>query len=172
MFLILISVFSVGAALLLFLPIVPHVVVVVGLVCINDPWSYAVEPLMPDRSKVRNQTSGTRGFTPCAGGRGSLLGRVCSSDAPVQANQVSGCQGPGITFELFPRPRQTFGQLSDPFICADYSLRRACAADLGFVLIGLRVTCCSPSASPHLRWPEIVASIVESDTGTSRIYGG
>ena len=33
--------------------------------------------------------------------------------------------GPGITFELFPRPRQTFALLSGPFNCADYSLRRA-----------------------------------------------
>ena len=31
----------------------PHVVVVVELVCVSDPWSYAAEPLMPDRSKVR-----------------------------------------------------------------------------------------------------------------------
>ena len=31
----------------------PHVVVVVGLVCFDDPWGYAVEPLMPDRSYVR-----------------------------------------------------------------------------------------------------------------------
>ena len=34
----------------------PHVVIVVGLVCVNNPWGYAVEPLMPDRSKVRVQT--------------------------------------------------------------------------------------------------------------------
>ena len=34
----------------------PHVVVVVRLVCVNDPWGYVVEPLMPDRSKVRCQT--------------------------------------------------------------------------------------------------------------------
>ena len=33
----------------------PHVAVVVGLVCFDDPWGYAVEPLMPDRSKVRFQ---------------------------------------------------------------------------------------------------------------------
>ena len=33
----------------------PHVVVVVGLVCFEDPWSYAVEPLIPDRPKVRFQ---------------------------------------------------------------------------------------------------------------------
>ena len=31
----------------------PHVVVVVG---VSDPWSYAVKPLMPARSKVRFQT--------------------------------------------------------------------------------------------------------------------
>ena len=33
-----------------------HVVVVVGLVCFNDPWGYTVEPLMPDRSRVSFQT--------------------------------------------------------------------------------------------------------------------
>ena len=60
-----------------------HVVVVVGLVCFYDPWGYAVEPLMPDRSKLRRQTKrNTR-----ADGGGSLSGRVCSSDVPVQANQ-------------------------------------------------------------------------------------
>ena len=32
-----------------------HVVIVVGLVWVNDPLGYAVEPLMPDRSKVRFQ---------------------------------------------------------------------------------------------------------------------
>ena len=57
----------------------------VGLVCVNDLWGYAVEPLTPDRSKVSRQTkqdtgvyasrgrwrfaSGTRLFIrrPCAG---------------------------------------------------------------------------------------------------------
>ena len=29
----------------------PHVVVVVGAVCFDDPWEYAIEPLMPDRSR-------------------------------------------------------------------------------------------------------------------------
>ena len=33
-----------------------HAVVVVGFVCFDDPWGYAVGPLMPDRSKVRFQT--------------------------------------------------------------------------------------------------------------------
>ena len=31
----------------------PHVVVVVGLLCFDDPWGYVVEPLMPDRPMVR-----------------------------------------------------------------------------------------------------------------------
>ena len=57
-----------------------HVVIVVGLVCFGDPWGYAVEALIPDRSKVRFHTK-------CADGRGSLPGRVCSSDVLVQANQ-------------------------------------------------------------------------------------
>ena len=43
----------------------------------NDPWGYAVEPLMPDRSKVRSRPSALRGFKPRADGRGSLPGRVC-----------------------------------------------------------------------------------------------
>ena len=34
----------------------PHVIVVEGLVCVSDPWGYSVEPLMPDRTKVRRQT--------------------------------------------------------------------------------------------------------------------
>ena len=38
-----------------------HIVVVVGLVCVNDPIRYAVELLMPDRSKVRHQTKRDKG---------------------------------------------------------------------------------------------------------------
>ena len=34
----------------------PYVVVMVGLVCRNDPWGYAVEPLILDRCNVRRQT--------------------------------------------------------------------------------------------------------------------
>ena len=34
----------------------PHVVVAIGLERLNDLWGYAVEPLMPDRFKVRFQT--------------------------------------------------------------------------------------------------------------------
>ena len=34
----------------------PHVVVMVALVCVNDPWGYAVKPLMPDRSKLKRRT--------------------------------------------------------------------------------------------------------------------
>ena len=45
----------------------PHVVVVVGLVCANDPWGYAVEPLMPVRSKVRRQTKWDTGVYAARG---------------------------------------------------------------------------------------------------------
>ena len=65
----------------------PHVVVVAGFVCVNDPCGYAVEPLMPDRSKVRRQTKRDTEVYPCAIGRSSLPRRVCSSDVPMQANQ-------------------------------------------------------------------------------------
>ena len=65
----------------------PHGIVVVGLVCLNDPWSYPVEPLTPNRSKMRRQTKRDTGITPRADGGGSLPGRVCSSHVPVQANQ-------------------------------------------------------------------------------------
>ena len=62
-----------------------YVVVVTGLVCVNDPWSYAVEPPMPYRSKVRRQTKRDWGVYSCVDGRGSLPGHICSSD--VLANQ-------------------------------------------------------------------------------------
>ena len=44
----------------------PRVVVVVGLLCFDDPYGYAVEPIVPYRSKVIFQTKRPRGFTPCA----------------------------------------------------------------------------------------------------------
>ena len=63
-----------------------HVVVVVGLVCVSDLRGYAVERLMPDRLIVRLQTKrDTRVYA--VRGRGSVPGRVCSSDVSVQANQ-------------------------------------------------------------------------------------
>ena len=39
----------------------PHVVVVMGFERFNDLSGYTVEPLMPDRSKVRFQTKGDTG---------------------------------------------------------------------------------------------------------------
>ena len=44
-----------------------HVVVVIGLVCVNDPWGYAVELLMSDRSKVRRQTKWDTGVYDARG---------------------------------------------------------------------------------------------------------
>ena len=44
----------------------PHVVVVVGLVHVSHPWGYAVELLMPVRSKVKFQTKWVKGSTPWA----------------------------------------------------------------------------------------------------------
>ena len=64
----------------------PHVVVVVGLVCFNDPWGYAVEPLMADRSKVRCQTKRDTGVYALherlgfAFGTRLLIRRVCASE--------------------------------------------------------------------------------------------
>ena len=45
----------------------PHVVVVVRFVCVNDPWSYALELLMPDRSKVKLQTKRDTGVFTARG---------------------------------------------------------------------------------------------------------
>ena len=45
----------------------PHVAVVLGLVCVNDPWGYAVETLMPDRSKMRRQTKRDTGVYAASG---------------------------------------------------------------------------------------------------------
>ena len=42
-----------------------HVVLVVRLVCFDDPWGYPVESLMPGRSKVRRQTKRPAVY-PCA----------------------------------------------------------------------------------------------------------
>ena len=52
----------------------PVVVVVVGLVCVNDPWGNAVEPLMPDRSKMRSQTKRDTGVYAARGRRNSGRG--------------------------------------------------------------------------------------------------
>ena len=62
----------------------PHVVVVVGLVCVNDPWGYAVEPLMPDRSKMRRQIKrdtgvyAARGRWSFASGTRLVIRRACA----------------------------------------------------------------------------------------------
>ena len=59
-----------------------HVVVVVGLVCFDDPWGYAVEPLMLDRSKLKFQTKrdtgvyAVRGQSRFASGTRLLIGRT------------------------------------------------------------------------------------------------
>ena len=64
-----------------------HVVVVVGLVCFDDLWGYAVEPLMRDRPKVRSQTKRDTGVyaSRCgrlwfASGTSLLIRRACASD--------------------------------------------------------------------------------------------
>ena len=63
--------------------------------CVSMILGDAVEPLMPDRSKVRFQTKLDTGFTPRTEGEGSLPGCVCSSDVPVQANQQRRNSGRG-----------------------------------------------------------------------------
>ena len=67
----------------------PHVVVVSGLMCFDDPLDYVVKSLMPDRPKVRFQTMRDTGVyaVRLVYDQGSLPGRVCSSDTSVQANQ-------------------------------------------------------------------------------------
>ena len=56
----------------------PHVVIEVGLVCFNDLWSYAVEPIMPDGSKVRLQTKrDTRGRTVWVRFRDASVHQTC-----------------------------------------------------------------------------------------------
>ena len=63
-----------------------HVVVVVGLVCTSDPWVYAVEPLMSDRSNVRHQTKrdtgvyAARGRSRFASRTRLLIRRACASE--------------------------------------------------------------------------------------------
>ena len=64
----------------------PHVVVVVGFVCVSDPWGYAVEPHMPDRSKVRRQTKRNAGVYAALGrwriasGTRLLIRRACACE--------------------------------------------------------------------------------------------
>ena len=64
----------------------PHDVVVVGLVYVNGPWGYAVEPLMPDSSKVRRQTKrdtgvyAARGRLRFASGTRLFTRRACASE--------------------------------------------------------------------------------------------
>ena len=63
----------------------PHVVVV-GPERFNDLWSYAVEPLMPDRPKVRFQTKNATGVYAVRGrwkftsGTRLLIRRDCASE--------------------------------------------------------------------------------------------
>ena len=64
----------------------PHAVVVVDLVCVNDPWGYAVEPIMSDRFKVRRQVKrdtavyAVRGRWRFASGTRLLIRRTCASE--------------------------------------------------------------------------------------------
>ena len=64
----------------------PHVVVMVGLVCINDPWGYMGEPLMPEWSMVRRQTKrdtrvyATRVRRRFAFGTRLFIRRACASE--------------------------------------------------------------------------------------------
>ena len=67
-----------------------HVVVVVGLVCLNDLWGYTLEPLMPGRSKVRFQTKRDTGVYAVRGwlrftSRTCLLLRHDCASEPVSA---------------------------------------------------------------------------------------
>ena len=61
----------------------PYVVVVVGLVCFDDPWAYAVGIIMPDRPQVRFQTKRDTGVydvrerTRFASGTRLLIRRAC-----------------------------------------------------------------------------------------------
>ena len=67
-----------------------HVVIVVGLVCFVDPWGYAVEAHVPERSKVRFQTKWDTGVYTMRGRSGFAFGtcllirRGCAS-IPVTA---------------------------------------------------------------------------------------
>ena len=62
-----------------------HVVFVVGFVCFDAPWDYAVEPLMPDKSTVSIQTKrdtgvyAVRGRPRFASGPRLLIRRACAS---------------------------------------------------------------------------------------------
>ena len=106
--------------------------------------------------------------------QGGMAGsvRFLLTKNPARSLNYPGCQGPGITFELFPPPWQTIGPVSGPFVCADYSLRRGWNTthrQLGLGPIGRRATSCSPSASPRLRWPEIVAETLRAAPRASRL---
>ena len=94
--------------IILSLPTVPPHPADVGTHPTLSSWSglcvsmiLGIEPLTPNRTKVRFQTKRDTGFTPCADGRGSLPGRVCSSDLPVQVNQ--GQRNPGRGPHLFKK---------------------------------------------------------------------
>ena len=71
------------------------VVIVVGLMCFDDPWGYAVEPLMPDRFQVRFQTKRdtgvytVRGRSMFAFGTRLLIRYACAS-APGRRNSGKG----------------------------------------------------------------------------------
>ena len=65
---------------------VPLIAVMVGLECFNDLWGYAVDPLMPVRSKVRFQTKRDTGvytvreWSKFASRMRLLIRRDCASE--------------------------------------------------------------------------------------------
>ena len=78
---------------------------------------------------------------------------------PTRYFSCPSCQLRGVSFERLPRPWQTVGPISSPFNECWQLLEplTQCADDTGMVRIGRQATRCLPSASPCLRWPDIVA---------------
>ena len=76
---------------------------------------------MPDRSKVRRQLCGTRGFTPRAAGGSLRPGCVCSSDMPVQPNQRrrKSVRGPHLLKNVKLDSATREGPDIGPTICQD-----------------------------------------------------
>ena len=98
---------------------------------------------------------------PAQGGvKGSV--KLLQTKNHIRSFSRPSCQVRGLSFGRFPPPWQTVGPASGPFHYADSSLRHAwnttaAAVVSGWPRFNRELARRLPSASPRLRWPEIVA---------------
>ena len=73
----------------------PHVVVA-GLVCFDDPWGYAIEPLMPDKVRLRTKRDTAVRFRNASALWTCLCKRTSDSVTPEEDRKLESATGTDI----------------------------------------------------------------------------